>query len=179
VSIINIPLPVKILFVAIIGLFIANLAFCQSPEILNEPGVKKLGIFLGTWRSEITGANDQYSVNTCRWSANGKYLICDQLLTNGKKKTDDLAIYSYNPAKNDYQVSLVGIPGGGPFSIPVTFKGDDLIYTGAFIKNGKKIYDRTINTFLSSSYYTYKVQASKDSTKWKTLSEGVGFKTGG
>jgi hypothetical protein len=68
-------------------------------------------------------------------------------------------------------------PGTDPYSISISYKGDVLIYSGEYKdKKGETVYDRTLNTFFTSKYYTYTVQSSKDGTNWTTLKEGKAFK---
>ncbi|MDP9046753.1 MAG: hypothetical protein M3N14_01365 [Bacteroidota bacterium] len=166
----------KNLLIIAISLLITTTSFGQNGKILTEPGLKKLSVFLGTWKSQSEGAKDQFAIYTCRWSVNGKYLVCDQIVTDGEKKTNNLAIYSYNAVRDTYKLSLVGIPGADPFAIPVTYKSDELVYSGDYMQDGKKVYTRTLNTFISRSYYIYKVQSSKDSINWTISIAGKAVK---
>ena|SRR5579872_5277722 len=152
-------------------------ATAQMPAVLKDSGLKKLNVFIGTWRAENDPdpANNAgvSAVSTCTWSANGKFMIADQLVSNGGKTTNNLSIYSYDPEKDQYTLSLVGVPGMQPFSIPVTYKADELFYLGSYTNDaGKKIYTRTVNTFISPSEYTFKVQSSDDGEHWVTSISG-------
>lgn len=170
----------NLLFVA--GLVVASATgIAQSPAVLKESGLKKLSAFLGTWKAEndpdSTGKSATSAVYTCQWSANGNYLIADQKVTNNGATTNNLSIYNYNPEKDDYTLTLVGIPGMQPFTIPVTYKGDELYYLGSYTDNsGKKILTRTVNSFLSSTSYTFKVQSSEDGEHWTTSMSGKSTK---
>lgn len=73
----------------------------------------------------------------------GKYLVCDQTVTRDKNESNNQDIYSYNAAKDDFKLLLVGIPGVEPFSIPVTYKGDELVYSSNDMQDGKKVFNRT------------------------------------
>ena len=160
-----------------------QMAFGQAPKVLKDSGMKKLAVFLGSWRAENspdTNGNVNISaVYTCQWSPNGNYLIADQRVTSNGRTTNNLSIYSYDPQKDTYLLSLVGVPGMQPFSIPVTYKGDELYYLNEYMDNGKKVYGRTVNTFFSPTSYTYKVQSSADGVVWITSMEGKAVKTGG
>jgi hypothetical protein len=152
----------------------------QAPKVLKDSGIKKLSVFLGTWRAENspdTGGNVNTSaVYTCQMSAYGNYLIADQRVTSNGKTTNNLSIYSYDPVKDTYLLSLVGVPGMQPFSIPVTYKGDELYYLNEYMDNGKKVYGRTVNIFLSPTSYIFKVQSSRDGVVWITSMEGKATK---
>ncbi|HEV2353143.1 MAG TPA: DUF1579 family protein [Puia sp.] len=152
-----------------------------GPVVLKDSGLKKLNVFIGTWKAENdpgpAGGPGVSAVSTCRWSANGKFMIADQLVTNGGQTTNNLSIYSYNPDKDEYTLSLVGVPGREPFSIPVTYKGDEFYYLGSYTNDeGKKIYTRTVNTFTSAGSYTFKVQSSDDGEHWVTSISGKSTK---
>ncbi|HEV3413290.1 MAG TPA: DUF1579 family protein [Puia sp.] len=166
----------KYLFV-IVTLAISATGLAQSPTVLKDSGLKKLAVFVGTWRGENdpdpTVKSPTFAVSTCQWSPNGKYLICDQQVTNQGSTTNNLSIYSRDPDKDAYTLTVVGIPGMQPFSIPITYQGDELYYLGSYTDNsGKKVYTRTVNTFLSPTSYTFKVQSSEDGEHWTTSIQG-------
>ncbi len=152
-------------------------AGAQSPIFLKETGLKRLSAFVGTWKADndpdSSGESAVSAISTIQWSANGNYLIADQKVTNQGTTTNNLSIYSYNADKDDYTLTLVGVPGMEPFTIPVTYKGDELFYLGSYTDNsGKKIYTRTVNSFLSPTTYTFKVQSSDDNEHWTTSLSG-------
>ena len=89
-----------------------------------------------------------------------------------KDSGNNLSIYNYNPAKDDYTLTLVGIAGMEPFTIPISYHGDTLFYHSEYSNNGKKMYNRTLNIFLSPSSYSYLIQSSDDGEHWKT--DGMG-----
>src|ERR1700760_2006295 len=128
------------------ALIVSAPSFGQSPVVLRDSGLKKLSVFIGTWKavndpdpSGGSGGGGVSAVYTCQWSANGNYLVADQQVTNGGVMTNNLSIYHYNPKEDTYTLSLVGIPGMQPFSINVTYKGDELYYLSDYTDNaGKK-----------------------------------------
>jgi Protein of unknown function (DUF1579) len=162
------------------ALIVPAASFGQSPVVLKDSGLKKLAVFIGTWKAEndpdssgVLGGSGVSAVYTCQWSANGNYLVADQQVTVGGNTTNNLSIYNYNSQKDTYTLSLVGVPGMQPFSILVTYKGDELYYLSDYTdNNGKKIYSRTVNSFLSLNSYTFKVQSSEDGEHWKTSMQG-------
>ena len=145
-------------------------------RVLTASGLQKLAVFIGTWKGEstvdATHKDNISAVNTIQWSPNGKYLIADQVINRDGRETNNLSIYHYNADKDNYTLSLVGIPGMAPFSTPVTYKGDTLFYNGEYTENGKKVYNRTLNIFTSPSSYVYKIQFSDDGVNWRTNGEG-------
>jgi hypothetical protein len=163
-------------FIAAMLMVISAGTFAQTPHVLTQPGLKKLGVFVGKWKSENTtkdAPKNFWAITTCRWSVNGNYLIADQEVHNNGVVTNNLAIYSYDAKTDTYKLSLVGVPNMAPFAIPVLASGDQFIYPGSYTdNNGKKVYTRTLNNFISSSLYTYQVQSSTDSVHWTSSLEG-------
>jgi hypothetical protein len=151
-------------------------ARAQSPRVLTGEGVKKLSVFIGTWKAEsVVDAGHPEPISatyTCQWSPNGRYLVADQLVNNNGKETNNLSIYNYNADKGDFTLSLVGVPGMAPWSIGVLARGDTLFYNSEFMNGGKKVYNRTLNIFNSATDYVYKIQFSDDGVNWRTDGEG-------
>jgi hypothetical protein len=160
-------------------LFLTSFAYGQSGKILHATGMKKLSVFLGTWKGENKpgSSNNTKSITSCSWSLNGRYLICDQLIDQAGVRSNNLSIYSYDSLHDSYLLSLVGIPNTEPFSIPMTAHGDTLIYTGSYTDNGKKIFTRTLNIFGSSSFYLFISQYSTDGDSWINTLEGSASKS--
>jgi len=148
----------------------------QSARVLTGDGLKRLSVFVGTWKAEsVVDAGHPDHINAtyiCQWSANGQYLVADQLVNNNGRETNNLSIYAYNADKGDYTLSLVGVPGMQPFSIGVFARGDTLFYNSEFMNGDKKVYNRTLNIFHSATDYVYKIQFSDDGVNWRTDGEG-------
>jgi hypothetical protein len=147
----------------------------QPARVLKEEGLQKLSVFVGTWKAEATDAANKgkiSAVNSCQWSVNGGFLIADQAVTINGTKVDNLSIYHYNAATDDYTLTIVGIPGREPFTVPIAYRGDTLIYHSVYTDNGKRYFNRTLNIFDSRDSYVYLIQASEDSVHWQTNGEG-------
>ena len=141
-------------------------AFGQGVRVLKDSGLQKLKVFLGTWRALGSDSSRISAINTCRWSPNGKFLVADQQVTNNGVTTNNLSIYNYNAETDDYTLTLVGLKGMGPFTVPITYHGDTLVYEGGSA-------NRTLNIFESMERYRYVIQSSADGGKsWKTVGEG-------
>jgi hypothetical protein len=146
----------------------------QQGKVLRSPGLKKLDVFVGIWKAENKpGSGAQTTaVTSCRWSENGRFLICDQMVSEATGVSNDLSIYSYDSASNSYFLSLVGIAKTDAYSIPITVRGDTLIYLGSYMDNGQKILNRTLNIFKDPNFYIFISQDSKDGLTWTTTLEG-------
>ena len=163
---------------ALVCVCIVGQARAQLGSILKDTGLLKLSVFIGKWEARSApGSNDSTTaVYGCRWSENGHFLVCDQVVSQPGKSTNNLSIYSYDGVPDAYTLSLVGIPGADPFSIPVRSRGDTLIYLGQYKDQGNKVYTRTLNIFNSYARYQFVTQTSTDSLNWKTISAGASIR---
>lgn len=164
-------------FFVIIGILFCNTLFAQQASILTGKGLNKLSVFSGDWKEQnLPGSKDNTSaIYGCRFSENKNFIVCDQIVKRQGSETNNLSIYSYD-SLNYYKLTLVGLPGIDPFSIPVISSGDTLIYPWNHIENGIKIYTRTLNIFLSNAKYEFFVQSSKDDIHWITSVAGTAEK---
>jgi hypothetical protein len=65
-----------------------------------------------------------------------------------------------------------------PFTVPLAYSGDTLIFHSEYTDNGAKKYNRTLNIFSSSTSYRYVIQNSSDGVNWQTAGEGRSVKLG-
>jgi hypothetical protein len=153
--------------------------WAQTAHVLTGAGLKKLDSFVGTWKAEATDSANKgkiSAVNTIRWSSNEGFLIADQNVTIGGGTTNNLSIYSYDAATDSYMLTIVGVPGRAPFTVPIAYQGDTLVYHSAYTDGGQRFYNRTLNIFHSAEEYVYLVQSSSDSLHWETHGEGRSVK---
>lgn len=169
-------------FLAILFLTVAIAASAQQEaRVLKEAGLRKLGVWLGTWKAESTdtgAAGKVLAVSTGNWSANGNFLLVDQVVNNAGVKSDHLNVFAYNASTDDYTLTLVGIKGAAPWTVPLAYRGDTLIFHTSWMENGTKRYNRTLNVFSSPTNYRYIIQNSTDSLNWQTAGEGRAEKVG-
>lgn len=152
-----------------------------SQFLLKDSGIKKLGIFTGAWRAWNTDSADigkLFANFTCQFSADGQYLIADRAVTNNGAVTHIHSVYSYSKEKDRYLMTVTGVPETRPFSIPIAYNGDSLIYYSEVFDNGNKKFARTLDIFLSATSYIFLVQSSENGWYWHTDTEGRATKVG-
>jgi hypothetical protein len=166
-----------LLFMAVVAT--GDRVLAQEGTVLKDAGLLKLKVFLGTWegRNIPESADSSWAVYSCRWSDNGHFLVCDQMVRQKAVASNNLSIYSYDGTQDSYTLSLVGIPGSDPFTIPVRSRGDTLFYTGQYKDQGRTVYTRTLNVFATKERYRFMTQTSDDSVHWTTISGGLAVKT--
>lgn len=147
-----------------VGLF----AFMQ-PGDDDKAATRKLGAFVGKWQSQGAFFDTPYSKAgkvtssiDCGWSANGDFLICEQMITDSGGKHTQLSIYSYNSKEGNYTISSMAGPGKQPWNGTVIIEGNIWTYPGGFEANGKKVKVRTINDFSVAGTETFKTEMSED-----------------
>lgn len=161
----------------------AKSAQTTSTPVATEDPTKKLGAFVGKWKTEgafINGPKTSTSLE-CRWSPQGSYLVCDQLVHMGAAGDHrQFTVYSYNSKAGNYSFTTLGDPGAKPTTGGITIKGNLWTYDdSSFESNGKKTLVRVTNEFTDAKTEVFKVVTSEDDgATWKPMLQGVARKVG-
>jgi hypothetical protein len=146
-----------------------------------EDPTKKLGAFVGKWETEGAFTSGQKTSTTleCRWSPQGSYLVCDQLVNMGGEH-HQFTVYSYDSKSGKYSYVTLADPGAKPTSGGITIKGNLWTYDdSSFTANGKTTMIRTTNEFSDPKTEVFKVASSEDNgATWKIVLQGVARKVG-
>jgi hypothetical protein len=157
------------------------LVACSPLAFAQDDPTKKLGAFLGKWKSEGTFADGGKATAAldCRWSPQGAFLVCEQAIKMASGSSRQLTIYSYNAKEGNFSYTTISDPGSRPTSGTLEINGYAWIYSSSFEANGKTTKIRNTNLFPNPSLETFKVESSDDGgSTWKTLIEGSAHKTG-
>jgi len=161
--------------IAVIALFIS------SNAVQSEDPTKKLGAFLGKWQSEATFAGGDKATSSleCRWSPQGAFLICEQIVQMAGAETRQLTVYSYNSKDSSYSYTTISVPGDKPTSGSVVIKGNIWTYDFSFEANGKTTQVHNTNEFTNAKTEVFKIVSSDDGgAHWKPMLEGKAHKIG-
>ena len=162
-------------------LFVAMISSSLGMSQTDDP-TRKLGAFLGKWQTEgtLTGSAGKISSTLeCRWSPQGIFLVCDQLVNLQGADHHQFTAYSYNSKDNIYSYVTIPDPGGRPNSGKIEIKGNVWTYSSSFENSGKTIQFRTTNEFTDPRTEIFKTQSSDDGgITWKTVLEGTAHKVG-
>lgn len=143
---------------------------------------KKLGAFLGKWQTEGLLAGSESKVTSsmeCRWSPQGTYVVCEQLVKIAGGDHRQLTIYSYNARDNNYSYTTLSDRGARPTSGRLEIKGNIWTYSSSFEAGGKVIHIRTTNEFTDPRTEVFKAESSDDGgATWRTSVQGTAHKTG-
>ena len=163
-------------------LFAALSAACAAQTAPStDDATKKLGAFLGKWKTEGAFLSGQKTSTTleCRWSPMGSYLVCDQLINFGGVEHRQFTVYSYDAKAGTYSYTTLSDPGAKPTSGTVEIKGNLWTYNSSFDNQGKKTLIVTTNEFTDPKTEIFKVKTSDDGgATWKTMLEGKATKVG-
>jgi hypothetical protein len=146
----------------------------QAKATPVENPTKKLGAFLGKWETEGAFASGQKTSTSleCRWSPQGAYLVCDQLVRMAGEHRQ-FTVYSYNSKDGNYSYTTLADPGAKPSTGAVKIEGNLWTYDSSFDAGGKTTLIRTTNEFLDPKTEVFKVASSDDGgAHWKTVLEG-------
>src|SRR5262245_23578903 len=141
---------------------------------------QKLGAFVGKWATEgsFVGTDNKISSTLeCRWSPQGIFLVCDQLVKLPGGDHHQFTAYSYG--KDGYSYTTIADPGAKPSSGKIEIQGNVWTYSSSFENNGKTVQIRTTNEFTDPRTEVFKTQTSEDGgATWKTVLQGTAHKVG-
>lgn len=155
--------------------------FTSSNAVQTEDPTKKLGAFLGKWQSEATFAGGDKATSSleCRWSPQGAFLVCEQIVRMGSAETRQLTVYSYNSKDSSYSYTTISVPGGKPTTGGVVIQGNIWTYDFSFEANGKTTQVHNTNEFTDAKTEVFKIVSSDDGgAHWKPMLEGKARKVG-
>lgn len=159
----------------------AQTAPAAAAAAVEDPK-KKLGAFVGKWETEGSFTSGQKTSTTleCRWSPQGSYLVCDQLVRMGGADQRQFTVYSYNNKAGNYSFTTIADPGAKPTTGGITIKGNLWTYDdSSFTANGKTTMVRVTNEFTDAKTEVFKVVTSEDNgATWKPMLQGVARKVG-
>ncbi len=179
---------IKLAILVVAVLFTAAVA-AQAQEKKMEapkpgPEVKKLGYFVGTWKSEGELKENPFgmpagkftSTDKCEWFSGGYNIVCHY---NGKGPagaTHGLGILAYNMQDKAY--TYYGIDNMGMADLSKgSVEGDSWTFTSDMKMGDKTYHGRYSMTTSSPDSYTYKYETSEDGQKWNVAMEGKSTKT--
>ncbi len=152
----------------------------QDEAAKPDDPAKKLGAFVGKWETEGAFASGQKTSTSleCRWSPQGFYLVCDQLVRMAGEHRQ-FTVYSYDSKTGNYSYTTLADPGAKPSTGGITIKGNLWTYESSFEANGKTTMIRTTNEFIDDKTEVFKVASSDDGgAHWKIGLEGKARKIG-
>jgi hypothetical protein len=153
----------------------------HTPDTSDADATKKLGVFIGKWKSEGSFADTPYSKAhkvisdiDCRWSSLGDFLLCEQWISEPSGQHIQLSIFSYNSEKGNYTISSMAGPGKQPWNGTVVIEGTLWTYPGS---KDDKVWFRTTNDFSVADTEVFKTEFSSDGgAHWTTMLEGTAKK---
>ena len=152
-------------------------ARAQSPE--SDSSLAKLTPFVGKWKASgemkdtaYSKARPSVSENTCDWSANRGFLICDQIIQSASGPKNDLSIYTYNDKDHAFAFFGLSRNDSEPRATKLTVEGDLWTYWDEEDDHGKHVRFRTTNRFTSPSTMVWRSEFSEDEVRWVLMGEG-------
>jgi hypothetical protein len=168
------------IFAAMMTVILLTNIFTSGMAAPPDDPTKKLGVLLGKWQVEAAFASGEKAASSleCRWSPQGAFLICEQIVKMGKDETRQLTVYSYNSKDNTYSYSTFSGPGTKPTSNNVVIQGNVWTYDSSYESNGKTTQVHNTNDFTDPKTEVFKIVTSDDGgAHWTPMLEGRAHKT--
>ncbi|MBZ5589268.1 MAG: DUF1579 domain-containing protein [Acidobacteriia bacterium] len=163
-----------------------GLAFAQTPGGPPKPGPehKRLGYFVGTWRSEaevkpnaFMPAGKMTSDDTCAWFEGGFAVVCNSSGTSPMGPTKELGILGYSTEEKVYTYLAVENSPMAMTSVPRGHvNGGSWVYEDESKMGGKLVKSRYVMNETSPTAYAFKWEMLGENGAWQTIVEGTSTK---
>jgi hypothetical protein len=174
---------IKLAILVVSVLFTAAVA-AQAQEKKMEapkpgPEVKKLGYFVGTWKSEGELKENPFgmppgkfsSTDKCEWFPGGYAVTCHSTGKGTMGAMHGLGILAYNGEDKVY--TYYGVDNRGMAGLSKgNVDGNKWVYTSEEKMMGKTVHGRYSMDTSSADSYTFKYETSEDGQNWTTVMEG-------
>jgi uncharacterized protein DUF1579 len=150
------------------------------------PEVKKLGYFVGTWKSEGDMKQNSFgmpagkftSADKCEWFTGGFSVVCHSKGRGPMGAVHSLGIIAYNPEEKVY--TYYGVDNMGFASLSKgKVEGNNWVFTSDEKMGGKSFHGRYTMNVSSPDAYSFKYNTSEDGQTWNLMMEGKASKAGG
>jgi hypothetical protein len=154
-------------------------ALAAQAQTAPTPEHKKLGVFIGTWTTEVKIEADSpdkgktyKGTNVCTWFTGEYQVICDSEGSGFAGTRKSHSIYGYSEEKKQYFYFSITSAGESPLML--TGRVDGSVWTWEFsnTEGDKTIQGRVVVTFASPNEYTVKSEYSEDGKNWILTAEG-------
>lgn len=180
----------KVAVLAASGLLVAALAARADEKKMEmpKPGpeIKKLGYFVGTWKSEGElkpnnfgmPAGKYASSDKCEWFSGGFHVVCHSTSKGPMGATHGLGLLGYNSEEKVYTYAGIDSSGMGEMGSKGKVEGEAWTYTSESMMGGKKMWGRYSMMISSPDSYTFKYETSADGNQWALMMDGKATRAG-
>lgn len=169
-------------FVAVSG---SSPSFAANGSPLS-PELQKLDISVGRWvyhgksMKTKSGKPGSWTWNeNCQWSPDNVFLECTFTNDWSGKIVKSLVVDTYNTKDHTYwhyELFAAGAGGDHPFVSRMAIHGNTWIEYGPDTDHGKKLSERIVYRWQSTTHVSVAIQTSTDGAHWVTLDQGEGIK---
>lgn len=168
----------------LIAMFAAQVALAQAPPSPPKPGpeLKRLGYFVGKWKTEgdmkqtpFGPAGKFSSIDTAEWFPGGFFVTMRSVGKSPMGEGHELEVFGYNSDKKVYTYNAFSSRGENESS-KGTVQGDTWTWTSEFKVGGKSITAHFIIKEVSPTSYTFKFEMPDEHGVWATVMEGKSTK---
>ena len=148
------------------------------------PEHKKLGYFVGDWRSETDvkpgpwGPGGKMTGDShCTWMDGGYFVVCRENATGSMGKIQGLGIMGWDASSKQYTWNGFNSMGENERATG-TLEGKTWTYVNESMMGGKTVKGRYTMTEMSPTSYGFKFEMSEDGKTWSSMMDGKVTKKG-
>jgi hypothetical protein len=176
----------RILSGAMVALLASVVVQPEETQGPPKPGPehKKLGYFVGDWRTEgemkpgFMGPGGRFaSTDKCEWFEGGFAVVCRSEGKGPSGPTKSLGILSYSPEEKVYTYTGTDSMGVTMTTVPRgTVSGKTWTYNDQSLMNGEKVKSRVVIKELSPKEHTFTMELQGKDGKWMPMMESKSTK---
>ena len=149
------------------------------PVAALAAGRNELDRFVGTWDAPGSFVTTPYSkaghadaVNSCAWSTDHIFVICQQSISIDGALQHAISIYTFDDAAMTYH--FYNLRPDGASSTKISVAGNTIIYSDSFTDKGQTVTIRTLNVWETPDRYRWRTEYSLDGgTTWRLMASGL------
>lgn len=169
-----------------VSMLLSAVASATEPSGPPQPSAeqKKLGYFVGTWKSDgvvkenpFMPAGKMTSTDRCEWFAGGFSVVCHSEGSSPFGPTKGIGIMGYSNEEKVYTYYGLDNTGMSMTTVPRgTVTGSDWVYNDESMMGGKMIKSRYLMKQVSPTEYTFAWQMGDGKGGFTTVMEGTSRK---
>ena len=169
------PIALLVVCALLAGSSLAIAAHRPSSDALDA-----LAPFRGEWEGSGETYATPYSARgtsrahtSCEWTRNHGFLLCDQMVHQNERTSNDLSIYTYDDSRHAYEFFGISRGAARARTPELTIAGRTWTYASEFDDHGAHVRIRTVND-VQDTVIAYRTEYTTDGgAHWVLMGKGA------